>query len=134
MIIAVYPSVKTGEISVSIVFIDFQSYLWISAIKRDEGPTFKITSNTVVCGAHFAQQDFFPSLDIVSTCDRPKPRRLRSDTLPSAFPFRSEKVYRPSPQERRKVADLRFVKALGQAFEIRPFNKGWNSAEGADRS
>ena len=35
---------------------------WIVAIRRDEGPSFSVTSNTVVCGAHFAAEDFsFPS-------------------------------------------------------------------------
>ena len=96
--------------------------LCISAIKRHEGPTFKITSNTVVSRAHFAQQDFFPSLDIVSTCNRPKPMRLRSDAVPSVFSFRPEKVCRPSPPERRKAADLRLaeVKRLASLSKFGP--------------
>ena len=31
---------------------------WIMAIQQDEGPTFKVTNNTVVCSAHFVPSDY----------------------------------------------------------------------------
>ena len=31
---------------------------WIIAIKRDEGPKFKITESTVVCSEHFSPDNF----------------------------------------------------------------------------
>jgi len=35
-----------------------QKRRWILAIKRDEGPAFKVTNSTVVCSAHFLPSDY----------------------------------------------------------------------------
>nr|XP_022327020.1 uncharacterized protein LOC111126573 [Crassostrea virginica] len=67
---------------------------WIIAIRRDEGPLFKIGNNTVVCSRHFKTEDFRWTL--VRKC-------LKPDAVPSVFPWTSEVNTRKPPKERASV-------------------------------
>ena len=55
-------------------------------IRRDEGPKFKIASNTRVCSAHFVECDFLHSeyADTVAYGGSSR-RRLRSSAVPFVF-------------------------------------------------
>ncbi|XP_069105555.1 uncharacterized protein [Argopecten irradians] len=67
---------------------------WIVVIRRDEGPCFKIGSNTVVCSRHFKQEDFRWTL--VRKC-------LKSDVVPSIFPWTTTSTTRKPPTHRHNV-------------------------------
>ncbi|XP_048749122.1 uncharacterized protein LOC125661232 [Ostrea edulis] len=64
---------------------------WIIAIRRDEGPLFKIGGNTVVCSRHFKTEDFRWTL--VRKC-------LKPDAVPSVFQWTGEVNTRKPPKER----------------------------------
>lgn len=88
---------------------------WIVAIKREEGPNFTVTKNTVVCSEHFRQDDFvdYGQTDVPTgnaEGDLPKrrvQRRLKRGTVPSVFSFRPPTVERPSPRKRQRDAEER---------------------------
>ena len=93
---------------------------WIVAIRRDEGQSFRVTANTVVCGAHFKDEDYFGgALLATSSCGKDekdghevpsRKRRLKPDAVPSIFSFRRAQSERPSPTVRRQVAQGRTEK------------------------
>lgn len=52
---------------------------WIQAIRRDEGPNFRIKKgSTYVCSRHFTSDDFVLGISV---------RRLKPDAVPSLFPW-----------------------------------------------
>ena len=56
---------------------------WIAKIRRDVGPSFRITKRTKICSMHFNPDDFYHSeFDIQTT--RP---RLKPTAVPSIFPW-----------------------------------------------
>ena len=69
---------------------------WIMAIQRDEGPTFKVTNNTVVCCAHFVPSDYAVGQrqsrlaeGLASSFNTTKRlKRLKNGAVPSLFSFR----------------------------------------------
>ncbi|XP_065888497.1 THAP domain-containing protein 2-like [Dysidea avara] len=69
---------------------------WIMAIQRDEGPTFKVTNNTVVCSAHFVPSDYTVGQrqgrlaeGLASSFNTTKRlKRLKNGAVPSLFSFR----------------------------------------------
>ena len=89
-------------------------------IRRDEGQSFRVTANTVVCGAHFKDEDYFGgALLATSSCGKDekdghevpsRKRRLKPDAVPSIFSFRRAQSERPSPTVRRQVAQGRTEK------------------------
>ena len=92
---------------------------WIVAIRRDEGQSFRVTANTVVCGAHFKDEDYFGGALATSSCGKDekdrhevpsRKRRLKPDAVPSIFSFRRAQSERPSPTVRRQVAQGRTEK------------------------
>lgn len=76
---------------------------WIQACKREEGIHFAVTKNTVVCAEHFQEKDFFSEIPGLPSATR----RLKPGTVPSVFSFRKSVLERPSPSERRIVAEAR---------------------------
>ena len=82
---------------------------WIVAIRRDVGPAFRITQNTVVCSAHFLPKDFWPNEGLPVSGDgrRISCRRLKSNAVPSVFSFRRMPCVRPSPQDRANAREKR---------------------------
>lgn len=65
---------------------------WIHAIRREEGPEFKILSSTKVCSLHFKTTDLKKSLNGIIT--------LKSKgVVPSKFSWTSEKSKRKSPRK-----------------------------------
>ena len=85
---------------------------WIIAIRRDEGPTFQVTGNTLVCSAHFLPSDYYDQYKVKDNSDsvdgepvrkRKVSRYLLPTAVPSVFAFqRPTGSARPSPQERRE--------------------------------
>ncbi|KAK3099693.1 hypothetical protein FSP39_008144 [Pinctada imbricata] len=72
---------------------------WIHAIRRDEGPFFKIGKNTVVCSRHFTAEDYRWTL--VRKC-------LKPDVVPSVFEWNTgkpDKLPRKPPTERKILAE-----------------------------
>ena len=60
---------------------------WIQSIRRDIGPNFQVTANTVVCSAHFELSCYYPSVNVeVGETSRRHCRRLKKDSVPSLFP------------------------------------------------
>ena len=51
---------------------------WIHAIRRDEGPNFKVTKSTVVCSNHFRENDVKKTLAGKHV--------LKAGVVPSVFP------------------------------------------------
>ena len=84
---------------------------WLFAIRRDEGEHFKVSASAVVCSEHFLRSDYPPWTDLgEEEPERKRPRekrRLRPGVVPSVFPFKQKPVVRPSPNQRRRVADER---------------------------
>ena len=82
---------------------------WLVAIRRDKGPSFRVTPNTVVCGKHFAPNDFSTGgrqgsgkpqgedVHVVTT------KRLKRGAIPSIFPFKPAASARPAPSQRQFV-------------------------------
>uniref|UniRef100_A0A1E1XN30 Putative tick transposon n=1 Tax=Amblyomma sculptum TaxID=1581419 RepID=A0A1E1XN30_AMBSC len=65
---------------------------WIKAIRRDEGPYFKVTKYTVVCSVHFKPSDFIPGVASGHNL-------LRDKAIPSVFSFgRQRKCLKVSKQ------------------------------------
>ena len=70
------------------------------AIQRDEGPTFKVTNNTVVCSAHFVPSDYAVGQcqgglaeglaeGLASSFNTTKRlKQLKNGAVPSLFSFR----------------------------------------------
>ena len=73
---------------------------WIVAIKRDEGPEFRVTKLTVVCSDHFVDSDYATGKRQGGTSGPSRSsktlRRLRKNAVLSVFTFR------PVPKCRRK--------------------------------
>eukprot|EP00795_Rhopilema_esculentum_P015521 gene15521-6784_t len=63
---------------------------WLVKIRRDEGPYFKITSNTRVCSRHFGADDY-------KEPDSSGRRLLKEGAVPSIFDWAAE------PKTRRKI-------------------------------
>lgn len=70
---------------------------WIHAIRRDEGPEFEITSNTVVCSRHFRANDTKKTLA--------GKHLLKHGAVPSVFAWT-----RTSPRKRKPPTERSFVK------------------------
>ncbi|CAN8006746.1 unnamed protein product, partial [Ixodes hexagonus] len=66
---------------------------WIVAIKRDEGPHFKVTKSTKVCSGHFKPCDFIPGVASGNNL-------LRDSAIPSVFKFASQPKHRKPPKQR----------------------------------
>ncbi|XP_049268707.1 uncharacterized protein LOC119382223 [Rhipicephalus sanguineus] len=66
---------------------------WIAAIRRDEGPLFKVCKATKVCSLHFLQTDFVANVANGY-------RHLHSSAVPSVFPFKQVKPSRKPPAQR----------------------------------
>ncbi|XP_061170060.1 THAP domain-containing protein 2-like [Saccostrea echinata] len=71
---------------------------WLVAIRRDEGPQFKIGNNTVVCSRHFNESNFRSTL--VRKC-------LKADAVPSVFPWTQNAPPRKPPRERHHLPQSR---------------------------
>ena len=84
---------------------------WIQSIRRDIGPNFQVTANTVVCSAHFELSCYYPSVNVeVGETSRRHCRRLKKDSVPSLFSFRlSLYPARPSRDDRLAVGAERAV-------------------------
>ncbi|XP_062578055.1 uncharacterized protein LOC134239942 [Saccostrea cucullata] len=70
---------------------------WLVAIRRDEGPQFKIGKNTVVCSRHFKEQDFRWT---------PNRKCLTKDAVPSIFDWTSTVRSRKMPLLRQPLITL----------------------------
>ena len=81
---------------------------WIIAVRRDEGPHFRVTKNTLVCSDHFREEDFTLPVG-AGECRR---ARLRPGTTPSVFAFGKpcSEAVRATPAERRAIAESRITK------------------------
>ena len=82
---------------------------WIHAIRRDEGPTFQVSANTVVCSEHFLPSDYasrFSSHTDGEPDSKRRYRRLSPGAVPSRFSFvpTSATPPRPSRQERLQMS------------------------------
>lgn len=73
-----------------------QKKKWIHAIRRDEGPHFKVTKGTVVCSQHFRENDFKKTLA--------GKHLLKPGVVPSVFTW-----IRTSPRKRKAPAERLFV-------------------------
>lgn len=73
---------------------------WLVAIRRDVGPHFRISSSTVVCGAHFTAADFSTGSRQGSGAVKSKTRRLKREAVPSVFAWNATAKTRPAPRER----------------------------------
>ena len=73
---------------------------WLAAIKRDVGQHFRVTSSTVVCGAHFTAADFSTGARQGSGEIKLKTRRLKGDAVSSMFAWSKTVQTRPAPRER----------------------------------
>ncbi|CAC5390003.1 unnamed protein product [Mytilus coruscus] len=80
---------------------DNKRNLWIQAIRRDPGPMFNISDQTVVCSRHFKPTDFKWT---------PVRKTLKPDSVPSIFDWsnqvtpRREIFKHPVPQKRPRSA------------------------------
>lgn len=81
---------------------------WIVAVKRDEGPYFRISNSTVVCSEHFTEDDFTLPASSPVGYGRAR-RRLKSGAVPSVFSFSAKRCKRVSPTERLSTADARLA-------------------------
>ncbi|EDO46201.1 predicted protein [Nematostella vectensis] len=63
---------------------------WLVKIRRDEGPSFKISSGTRVCSRHFSEEDYL-------ALDNAGQRMLKRGSVPSIFDWSSQ------PKSRRKI-------------------------------
>ena len=81
---------------------------WIIAVRRDEGPHFRVTKNTLVCSDHFREEDFTLPVG-AGECHR---ARLRPGATPSVFAFGKpcSEAVRATPAERRAIAESRITK------------------------
>ena len=112
---------------------------WLVAIRPDEGPSFKVTSSTVVCSSHFLVADYAsaaPSgllrrLSLADhdgkdeTVDAKSRKRsyhmLKPDAVPSVFSFKQQAATRPTPDERRAAHSLRRPLASSEkGKDVRP--------------
>ncbi|KAH7977673.1 hypothetical protein HPB49_003160 [Dermacentor silvarum] len=66
---------------------------WIAAIKRDEGPLFRISKATKVWPLHFLETNFWENVASGH-------RLLKESAVPSIFPFRKTKPPRKPPRQR----------------------------------
>ena len=81
---------------------------WIIAVRRDEGPHFRATKNTLVCSDHFREEDFILPVG-AGECRR---AGLRPGATPSIFAFVKpcSEAVRATPAERRAIAESRITK------------------------
>ncbi|XP_033739285.1 THAP domain-containing protein 3-like [Pecten maximus] len=68
---------------------------WIVAIRRDEGPLFKVTSSTYVCSEHFTPEQFKRTLTGI--------KKLKDGAVPTLFQWITNKLERPPPKKRQFV-------------------------------
>lgn len=66
---------------------------WIAAIKRDEGPLFRVSKATKVCSLHFLATDFCTNVASGH-------RLLLESAVPSIFPFTKTKPPIKLPRQR----------------------------------
>ena len=86
---------------------------WIQSIRRDIGPNFQVTANTVVCSAHFELSCYYPSVNVeVGETSRRHCRRLKKDSVLSLFSFR------PSLYPARPFRDDRLAVGAERAVEL----------------
>ena len=75
----------------------------IFAIKRDEGPEFRVTKSTIVCSDHFVDSDYATGKCQGSTSGPSRSsktlKRLRKNAVLSVFTFRSVPRCRRKPIE-----------------------------------
>ena len=81
---------------------------WIIAIKRDEGPNFKIGETTVICSAHFLDEDYSGLVPPRTDEERESPKgvnykyRLKQNAVPyfSEKEIQQHRSARPPPKKR----------------------------------
>ena len=82
---------------------------WIHVIRRDEGRTFQVSSNTVVCGEHFLPSDYASSFSSHTDGEPDSKRcyrRFSEGAVSSRFSFvhTSAMPPRPSREERLQIS------------------------------
>lgn len=82
---------------------------WIIGIKRDEGPAFKVSDHTVVCGKHFAESDFVVGGRQGSGATKGTTKRLKRGAVPSKD---SPRAGRPPPKTRLVIAPAKSLSSL----------------------
>lgn len=78
---------------------------WIHAIRRDEGPNFKVTKSTVVCSNHFRENDVKKTLAGKHV--------LKAGVVPSVFSW-----IRTSPRKRKQPKVRLFVSESHHVGEL----------------
>ena len=86
---------------------------WLIAIRRDEGPFFKVTSQTVVCSGHFLDGDYSGAIpprteeeiEIAKVSGCRHSYRLKRDAVPHYSDLEKQKLLssRPPPRPRSDV-------------------------------
>ncbi|ELU03408.1 hypothetical protein CAPTEDRAFT_188957 [Capitella teleta] len=88
-----------------------QRKAWLIAIRRDEGPKFKVTKKMVVCSEHFQETDFKFTLTGM--------RVLKAGVVPSKFAWSKEKKTRQRT-DRSAMSSLENVVDTSLASEDTP--------------
>ncbi|KAK3107108.1 hypothetical protein FSP39_007303 [Pinctada imbricata] len=90
---------------------------WIRAIRRDPGPHFKISDQTVVCSRHFKKEDFRWT---------PVRKTLQKDSVPSVFNWKEDHALKSRreifkhelPMKIQKLGDVEESAELGEKNEL----------------
>ncbi|KAJ8371175.1 hypothetical protein SKAU_G00112030 [Synaphobranchus kaupii] len=87
--------------------------MWVQALRREEGPLFKVTKCTYICSAHFEEGDVFLTPGGL--------KRVRKDAVPCHFAWANRSSRRKSPYARateRLGSDVREIAENGEEVEM----------------
>ncbi|KAJ8364592.1 hypothetical protein SKAU_G00134230 [Synaphobranchus kaupii] len=87
--------------------------MWVQAVKREEGPLFKVTKCTYICSAHFEEGDVFLTPGGLKC--------VRKDAVPCHFAWANRSSRRKSPYARateRLGSDVREIAENGDEVEM----------------
>ncbi|KAJ8381255.1 hypothetical protein SKAU_G00020330 [Synaphobranchus kaupii] len=81
---------------------------WVQAVRREEGPLFKVTKCTYICSAHFEEGDVFLTPGGL--------KRVRKDAVPCRFAWANRSSRRKSAYAR--ATDVRVITENGEEVEM----------------